>query len=203
MSPRLLLPLALLLIPLLGCPPTSADDDDDDSAAGGDSDRLVTVETTLGSFGMALFADEAPLTSANFLSYVDEGFYDGTDGLGATIFHRVIADFMVQGGGLTETGTPKNTHPPVENEASSSGLSNTRGTVAMARTTAPDTATSQFFVNVVDNSFLDPGQSTPDGYAVFAQVTWGMDVADAIAQVTTDGSDRPLEDIVITSLTRD
>ena len=200
-TPRLLFAVILVVSPLLGCPPATEADDDD--SAVGNLDRLVTVETTLGSFGIALFMDEAPLTAANFLDYVEEGFYDGSDGLGATIFHRVVADFVVQGGGFTAAGVQKNTHPPVVNEATTSGLSNTRATVAMARTSDPDSATCQFFVNLVDNSFLDPGQSTPEGYAVFGLVTRGIDVVDAIGRVDTGGGEQPIEDVVITSLTRD
>ena len=206
MSPLRLLP-ALLLLPLLvACPPTPVaddDDDDDDSAGGTISDRMLTAQTTLGDFGIELLPDEAPVTAGNFLQYVDEGFYDGSDGLGATIFHRVIPDFMAQGGGFTADGVQKSTRAPIANEASSSGLSNLRGTLSMARTSAPNSATSQFFINVVDNAFLDAGGSTPDGYAVFGRVTFGMDVVDQIVAVPRDGTDWPDEDIVITSLTRD
>ena len=157
----------------------------------------------MGTFRVELFVDEAPVTANNFLDYVDEGFFDGDDGLGATIFHRVIAGFMIQGGGQTEDGVQKSTHPAIVNEASDSGLSNERGTLSMARTNAPDSATSQFFVNLVDNPFLDPGEATPDGYAVFGTVVDGMDVVEAIGVVSTDPSnDQPLEAVVIEDVRR-
>jgi cyclophilin family peptidyl-prolyl cis-trans isomerase len=161
------------------------------------------VVTSMGAFTVELFLDDSPITTANFLAYVDEGFFDGTDGEGATIFHRVIADFVIQGGGQTAEGTQKSTHAAIVNEAIDSGLSNVRGTLAMARTNAPDSATSQWFVNVVDNTFLDPGDSTPDGYAVFAEVVEGMDVVDAIAGVATNGADQPLTPVVMESVTRE
>ena len=161
----------------------------------------MTVETTLGSFDIQLDPDNAPVTTENFLVYVDEGFYDGADGLGATIFHRVIAGFMNQGGGLTAAGSAKATHAAIVLE-SDNGLSNLRGTIAMARTDVADSATSQFFINTVDNTFLDYSGASSPGYAVFGEVVAGMDVIDAIAAVQTDGSDRPLEDIVIESCSR-
>lgn len=155
----------------------------------------------MGTITLELFSDDAPITVANFVAYIDAGFYDGTDGMGATIFHRVIPGFVIQGGGLTESLDGKNTMPAIVNEHGVSGLLNTRGTLSMARTSDPDSATSQFFVNLVDNAGLDRG----DGYAVFAQVTEGMDVVDAIAQVsTTDSppfSDVPVDPITITSVT--
>ena len=209
--------LLLLALTLPGCPGPTIGDDDDDSAvadddddsavaddddAGPSEDRVVIV-TTMGTFTVQLFLEEAPITSENFLAYVDEGFYDGTDELGATIFHRVIADFVAQGGGQTADGVGKDTHDPIVNEAIDSGLSNVRGTLAMARTNAPDTATSQFFVNLVDNTFLDPGGSTDAGYAVFAEVVDGMDVVDAIGVVATDGADQPLVDVIMESVTRE
>jgi cyclophilin family peptidyl-prolyl cis-trans isomerase len=159
------------------------------------------METTLGSFDILLDPETAPITAENFMVYVDEGFFDGSDGLGATIFHRVIADFMNQGGGYTADGTTKATHSAIALE-SEVGLSNLRGTIAMARTSDPDSATSQFFINTVDNTFLDYESASNPGYAVFGEVVSGMDVVDAIAAVETDGSDQPLEDIVVTSCTR-
>jgi peptidyl-prolyl cis-trans isomerase A (cyclophilin A) len=138
---------------------------------------MIVMETSMGTLKIELFADKAPLTCENFLNYVRDGFYDGT------IFHRVIAGFMIQGGGMTETMSEKKTGTPVKNEADN-GLKNQRGTLAMARTQAVDSATSQFFINLRDNAFLDHG--TRDfGYAVFARVAEGLDVMDAIASVAT------------------
>lgn len=155
----------------------------------------------MGTITLELFADDAPITVENFLAYIDAGFYDGSDGLGATIFHRVIPGFVIQGGGLTESLDGKPTMPPIVNEHGVSGLLNTRGTLSMARTTDPNSATSQFFVNLVDNDDLDMG----DGYAVFAQVVEGLDVIDAIAAVATTDmppfADVPVEAISITSVT--
>jgi len=156
----------------------------------------------MGSFEVELFAQDSPNTTDNFLRYVDEGFYDGDDGLGPTVFHRIIADFMVQGGGFTDAGTQKETHAAIANEATDSGLSNSYGTLAMARTNAPDSATAQFFVNVVDNDFLDPGEMTDDGYAVFGEVTSGMDVVDAMGLVATDSNDAPFETVLIEDIER-
>jgi peptidyl-prolyl cis-trans isomerase A (cyclophilin A) len=161
----------------------------------------VQFETTLGIFVIELDDVAAPITVANFLTYLDGGFYDGIDGHGATIFHRVVPGFVVQGGGLTESLETKTTLPPIVNE-SGNGLSNLRGSVAMARTDQPDTATSQFFVNLVDNDFLDQ----PPGYAVFGQVVTGMDVIDAMAdqdtQTVGDFMDVPVEPIVVLSAQR-
>ena len=183
--------------------------DDTDSA-----DRFVMFETSMGDFQVELFVEQAPITTENFLRYVDEGFYDGQDGLGATLFHRVVADFVVQGGGFTtseltgESGSgplnyiEKQTHAEIVNEALSSGLSNTRGTLAMARTDVPDSATSQFYINLVDNVFLDAGEMTEAGYAVFGTVTSGMDVFDNIATVSTNANDAPLEDVIIENVRR-
>ena len=158
----------------------------------------IVIETTMGAFTIELDFDNAPVTASNFMAYVDSGFYDGSDGLESTIFHRIISDFMIQGGGETSAGMLKETFDPIVNEANN-GLSNLRGTVAMARTNAPDSATSQFFVNVVDNTFLDFNESSA-GYAVFASVVDGMDVVDFIASVQTNSSDKPTEDIIIESV---
>ncbi len=195
-----LLSLSALVL-LLGCPRTGGGDDDDDDSAGSTS-NLVVMETTMGTVEIEVYVDESPITAENFLAYVDSGFYDGRDDLGATVFHRVVTDFVVQGGGFTAGGAMKDTAAAIENEAIVSGLSNTRGTLSMARLSAPDTATSQFFVNLVDNLFLDPQGSTPDGYAVFAEVTTGMDVIDAMGAVSVDGSDAPLTAVVINSMQR-
>jgi cyclophilin family peptidyl-prolyl cis-trans isomerase len=161
----------------------------------------VLVETTMGNFKIELWAGNAPATVENFLKYVDEGFYAGT------IFHRVIDGFMIQGGGFTYDMQQKPTHPPVKNEARSD-VKNLRGTVAMARTSVVDSATAQFFVNLVDNDFLDHKNATARGfgYTVFGKVVSGMDVVDAIGKVRTtvigEIDDVPEETIVITNITR-
>jgi cyclophilin family peptidyl-prolyl cis-trans isomerase len=159
----------------------------------------VLLETTKGDITLELAEDQAPATVANFLRYVDEGFYAGT------VFHRVIPGFMIQGGGLTGDLDKKPTHDPVKNEAAN-GLKNTRGSIAMARTRDPHSATAQFFINHADNAFLDhPGQDGW-GYAVFGSVVDGMDVVDAIAAVPTarsgGRSDVPVEPVVIESAKR-
>lgn len=156
----------------------------------------VTLVTPLGEFTIELNPAEAPISTENFLNYVEKGFYDGDDGLGATTFHRVISGFMVQGGGLTASGNQKGTEPPIVNE-STNGLLNVRGSVAMARTEDPNSATSQFFVNHVNNSFLNYASSAEPGYAVFGEVVEGMDVVDAIAALETSSTDSPLEVIEI------
>ena len=157
---------------------------------------VVTFVTSLGTFTVELDADKAPITVANFQQYVESGFYDGDDGLGATTFHRVISGFMVQGGGLTADLFNKTTQPPIVNE-STNGLLNVRGSVAMARTNDPNSATSQFFVNHVDNDFLNYTSPAEPGYAVFGQVVEGMDVIDAIASVPTGGDDVPLDPVEV------
>ena len=140
----------------------------------------ATIETSMGTITLELNADKAPATVGNFVKYAKEGFYDGT------IFHRVIDGFMIQGGGFTKNMDQKPTHEPIRNEAMN-GLKNKRGTIAMARTMVVDSATSQFFINLVDNGFLDFTSPTPQGfgYAVFGQVTDGLDVVDAIGKVKT------------------
>ena len=147
----------------------------------------VSVCTDQGTMTFEMLDEESPQHVANFLEYIDQGFYAGT------VFHRVIAGFMIQGGGFNRRLTAKPTLPPVPNE-SSNGVSNQRGTVAAARTSNPDSATAQFFVNVVDNDRLDGSEDTP-GYTVFARVTEGMDVADAIAALPTRGLGRFTEDV--------
>jgi peptidyl-prolyl cis-trans isomerase B (cyclophilin B) len=160
----------------------------------------VVMETSLGKIRLELFADKAPLSVKNFLQYADDKFYDGL------VFHRVIADFMIQAGGLGEDLKEKPGRAPIANEAGN-GLSNARGTLAMARTSVPDSATSQFFINVKDNSNLDRAKS-PDkvGYAVFGKVLDGMDVIDKIRLVKTGArgghQDVPLEPVVIRTLRR-
>ena len=141
----------------------------------------VSLETSLGKIVIELNKEKAPLSTANFLKYVDEKFYDGT------LFHRVIGTFMIQGGGfelVDGKGTQKKPNPPIKNEAKN-GQKNLRGTVAMARTNAPHSATSQFFISVVDNPGLNPGGFSPDGYAVFGKVVEGMEVVDKIKTVST------------------
>jgi len=154
----------------------------------------VKFTTTQGSFTLELDPAAAPKTVANFLGYVKSGHYKGTT------FHRIIPGFMIQGGGMTEAGQEKPTRPPVENEAhmaQDKGWRNVRGTVAMARTGAPHSATAQFFVNVVDNAFLDfPGQDGW-GYCVFGKVVDGMDTVDKIRNVKTAPGDRPVTPVVI------
>ncbi len=140
----------------------------------------VALDTTKGRIVIELYADKAPKTVKNFLDYVKAGFYNGT------IFHRVIPGFMVQGGGFTPDMTEKPTRPPIPNEADN-GLQNQRGTLAMARISDPNSAASEFFINVVNNTPLNFRGKTPDGwgYAVFGKVVEGMDVVDAIVQVPT------------------
>jgi peptidyl-prolyl cis-trans isomerase B (cyclophilin B) len=140
----------------------------------------VKIETSKGPITVELYRDKAPLSVDNFLTYVDEGFYDGT------IFHRVIKGFMVQGGGFGQDMKKKPTHAPVKNEADN-GLKNERGTLAMARTSDPDSATAQFFINHKDNDFLNHTSKDQRGwgYAVFGKVTEGMDAVDAIAATPT------------------
>ncbi len=159
---------------------------------------MLQFKTSKGTFTVQLFDKQAPITVENFLRYADEGFFDGT------VFHRVIAGFMVQGGGLTEDLQNKRGHEPIKNEATN-GLKNKRGTLSMARTNDINSATSQFFINVADNDFLDhkPGNY---GYAVFGRIDSGMDVVDAIAAVKTGNrsghQDVPVETVVIESVTR-
>lgn len=156
----------------------------------------VTVHTTLGDIRMELYPDKAPVTVENFLQYARDGHYDGT------IFHRVISYFMIQGGGFTPDMQQKPTREPIRNEADN-GLSNERGSVAMARTTDPNSATSQFFINVELNADLNhtgKASSRAWGYTVFGRVVDGMDVVDEIRLAETDANDVPLEPIVIESV---
>lgn len=153
----------------------------------------VTLETNLGKIQLELNSEKAPITVENFLRYVDSGFYDNT------VFHRVIAGFMIQGGGFTEAMEQKTTGAPIKNEAAN-GLKNLPGTIAMARTQNPDSATAQFFINTVNNSFLNDGVRGP-GYAVFGKVVGGMDVVMKISRVPTTRngmhSDVPKEPVVV------
>ncbi len=161
---------------------------------------VVVIKTNLGTMKAELYADKAPKTVANFLKYVDEKFYDGT------VFHRVISGFMIQGGGFTQDMTQKKTHAPIPNE-SGNGLKNERGTLAMARTSDPNSATAQFFINTVNNGFLDKAQAQDGvGYAVFGKVIEGMDVVDKIKAVPTGMKngmgDVPKTPVVIESIRR-
>jgi cyclophilin family peptidyl-prolyl cis-trans isomerase len=159
---------------------------------------MIRFETSHGGFTIELFPKEAPVTVENFLQYVDDGFFDGT------IFHRIVPGFVIQGGGLTADFGNKKTRAPISNEAKN-GLKNTRGSLSMARTSDINSATSQFFVNLKDNAFLDHGPRDY-GYAVFARVTEGLETIDKIAAVTTGRrkgyTDAPLEDVVIVSARR-
>lgn len=152
----------------------------------------------MGNIVIELNEEAAPVTTKNFFRYVQEGFYDGT------IFHRVIPDFMIQGGGFTEEMAKKKTHPPIVNEAGN-GLKNERGTVAMARTSDPDSATAQFFINHTNNDFLNYIDDNNPGYAVFGKVIEGMETTDKIAAVKTATrmgmDDVPVEPVVIKAAT--
>jgi len=160
---------------------------------------MLKFNTSAGDFTVELFAKESPESTANFLKYVDDGHYDGT------IFHRVIPGFMIQGGGFASGMEQKDTRPPIRNEATN-GMENLRGTLAMARTNDIHSATAQFFINLVDNDFLNhqPGNY---GYAVFGRVTSGMEVVDAIAGVPTTRrrghGDVPVDEVVVHSVKRE
>ena len=158
----------------------------------------VVFSTNQGDITIELYADKAPITVKNFLAYVDEGFFNNT------IFHRVIPNFMIQGGGFTQDMQQKPTKPPIKNEADN-GLRNSRGTLAMARTGVVDSATAQFFINLTENSFLDNGVRD-FGYAVFGKVVAGMDVVDKIAAVKTTtkagNQNVPVDPVVITGAKR-
>jgi cyclophilin family peptidyl-prolyl cis-trans isomerase len=143
------------------------------------SGPVVLIQTSLGDFRIRLNPEKSPVTVANFLGYVRAKHYDGT------IFHRVIPNFMAQGGNMDPDLKPRPTKAPIKNEAVGSGLKNMRGTIAMARTNDPNSATDQFFINVKDNSFLDPSPRNPAGYAVFGEVVEGMEVVDKIVSVPT------------------
>ena len=161
-----------------------------------DTPTKVKLTTNLGEIIIQLDAEKAPVSSANFLTYVNEGFYNGT------IFHRIIPDFMAQGGGFDTSFNQKAVHAPIKNEADN-GLKNTRGTLAMARTNDPNSATAQFFINLKDNTFLNhTGKNASGwGYAVFGEVIEGMDVVDAMAKQPTGNrgghQDVPKTDIIM------
>lgn len=154
---------------------------------------VILIKTSKGDIKVELDKENAPITVDNFMAYVEDGYYNGT------IFHRVIKNFMIQGGGITKDMQPKPANAPIKNEADN-GLKNDRGTVAMARTGVVDSATSQFFINTVDNDFLNHG-ARDFGYAVFGKVVDGMDVVDAIESVQTGPGDVPVEPVVIESVT--
>lgn len=162
---------------------------------------MVKLHTNFGEITLELDADKAPITVANFLKYVDSGFYDGT------IFHRVINNFMIQGGGFDTNMNQKNTEAEIKNEADN-GLGNDKYTIAMARTSAPHSASSQFFINVADNDFLNHTSPTGSGwgYCVFGKVTAGTEVIDKIKQVATTNrkghQDVPVDNVVIERATR-
>jgi peptidyl-prolyl cis-trans isomerase A (cyclophilin A) len=190
-----------LLLAALGLAVCSAQSDEKPAAPAaapiGDH-PVVTVKTSLGSFDLELDAKRAPGTVENFLQYVDAGFYDGT------VFHRVIPGFMIQGGGFDAAMKQKPTRAPIKNEAAN-GVKNETGTAAMARTNDPNSATAQFFINLVDNEFLNHG-SRDFGYAVFARVSSGMDVVQKIAAAPTGSrgghQNVPLEAVTIESIRR-
>lgn len=188
-SPRFLL-VAFSLILALGASTAFA------AGNASKEDSMVVMHTNLGDITIEVFEDEAPKSAANFLQYVRDGFYDGT------IFHRVIPGFVIQGGGFDESYKQKKTRDPITNEADN-GLKNDRGTLSMARTSDPNSATSQFFVNLSDNAPLNPSRGNA-GYAVFGKVTDGMDVVDNIAAKPTGSAgpfrqDAPQEQVVIES----
>ena len=164
---------------------------------------VVVIDTSMGKITAELYKDRAPITVRNFLLYVDDKHFDGT------IFHRVIADFMIQGGGFEPGALAKNnekqTREPIKNEATN-GIANERGTLAMARTNDPHSATSQFFINVKNNAALNPNPNNKYGYCVFGKVTAGMEIVDKIRNVATHSvgghDDVPKEDVIIKSIRR-
>ena len=156
----------------------------------------IKIETNVGDIIIELYPKSAPITVENFLNYVNDGFYN------KTVFHRIIKNFMIQGGGFLENGTEKKTNAPIKLE-SNNGLKNEKGTIAMARTIVPDSATSQFFINLQNNEFLNYGYRD-EGYAVFGKVIEGMDIVETIGMADTDEKhdmdDWPSEEIIIKSI---
>ena len=192
--------LGIFLIMAVGMLPTISISQEDNSHHKGADMVTVIVETTEGNITLELDSAKAPLTVANFIAYAESGHYDGT------IFHRVIPGFMIQGGGFDTDMKQKSTNPAIAIEADN-GLKNLNGTVAMARTNDPNSATSQFFINLKDNGFLDHTSPTPQGwgYAVFGKVTEGMDTVSSIEQVKTTTSsghqDVPVTEVLINKVT--
>jgi peptidyl-prolyl cis-trans isomerase B (cyclophilin B) len=192
--------LGLMLAAVVGLLPLTGYSQENQSNAKGAGMVKVTMETNKGVITLELDRQKAPATVENFVNYAEAGHYDGT------VFHRVIPGFMIQGGGFDSDMKQKPTNSPVKIEADN-GLKNARGTVAMARTSDPNSATSQFFINVKDNGFLDYTSSTTQGwgYAVFGRVTDGMDVVEAIEKVQTGNKSGhqnvPLEEVVIQKVT--
>lgn len=194
--------LASVLLSLMMCASGCGDDPVEGTGdANGLSRPVVVMETIYGEIAIMLFRDMAPMTVANFLEYVDAGFYDGL------VFHRVIPGFIIQGGGFDEDLEPRETRGPIRNEADN-GLSNTRGTISMARTNVVHSATSQFFFNTVNNTGLDHRDDTQSGfgYCVFGEIIEGMDAVDAISAVETgafgDFRDVPVEPVFIIRIYR-
>ena len=189
----------LMAITVAVAPATGLTQDNSTSKQGANM-VTVTMETNKGVITLELDREKAPDSVENFVTYAKSGHYDGT------IFHRVIPGFMIQGGGFDTSMQQKDTTPPIKNEAAN-GLKNNKGTVAMARTNVPDSATSQFFINVKDNDFLNHTSPTPQGwgYAVFGQVTDGMDVVESIENVSTANKggqqDVPVSDVIIVKVT--
>jgi len=189
----------VMAITVAVAPATGLTQDNSTSKQGADM-VTVTMETNKGVITLELDREKAPDSVENFVTYAKSGHYDGT------IFHRVIPGFMIQGGGFDSSMKQKDTNPPIKNEAAN-GLKNDKGTVAMARTNVPDSATSQFFINVKDNDFLNHTSPTPQGwgYAVFGKVTDGMDVVESIENVATANKggqqDVPVSDVIIEKVT--
>jgi cyclophilin family peptidyl-prolyl cis-trans isomerase len=191
--------LALLALFAIAAGPAGAEDAKPAATTQSKETTLVRIETSKGDIVVALDEKNAPLTTANFLQYVDDGFFDGT------VFHRVIPDFMIQGGGFTPDMVQKDTRDPIKNEATN-GLANERGTIAMARTNVVDSATAQFFINLKDNAFLNHAGEANYGYAVFGKVVEGLETVDGIASVPTGRrgphGDVPKEPVLIRSIVR-
>jgi len=192
--------IGMLLTGFVAASPAQAEEATANTNATAKAMVKATIETSLGDIELELDAEKAPVTVANFTAYAKAGHYDGT------VFHRVIDDFMIQGGGFTADMVQKETRAPIRNEATN-GLKNSRGTIAMARTMVVDSATSQFFINLKDNAFLDHRAPNPQmyGYAVFGRVTKGMETVDKIAKVQTGNrgfhQNVPVEPVTIKKVT--
>jgi peptidyl-prolyl cis-trans isomerase A (cyclophilin A) len=196
--------LLVVLLAACGSDTDTLDTDPGDTDPVVEGNPQVSMVTSLGEMVIEMDVENAPITANNFLGYVDSGFFDGDDGGGATLFHRVMAGFMIQGGGFTANGDGKSPGAPITLEVET-GLTNDRGTIAMARTSNPDSATTQFFINHVDNDRLNTTTGR-DGYAVFGKLVSGLDVLDAIASTPVDSSNpqspRPITDVLITDCER-